>query len=368
MTTASPDPLGHALLSARLASLPDVLSGMLASGPAPLSAASRAARRFIITGTGSSEAHARYLTMLINLHTDRAAAYLSLSGFTLADRSSFAGATLVVFSQGVSPNAQIALRRRNEFTHCILFTATTTAASHAAGKPDRAALLKRIRDEGGELIEFPLAEEYTTLIRFVGPMAGYLAALQFAASLDASRLQQPTSDEILPLLDAAPPADLLGAMKRLPSAFSAGFNLVTAAPISDYAQNLACKFMEGVYWPCPPISDFLQFAHGPFQEMNAHPKPVVILQGGSAIESEMVTRSVRMLREVGLDAFVIRVEGDPLHAIFGFEAALNALVFEVMRHLRVDQINWPGKGRDDLLYGFCPDLAAQPDSLNGARR
>jgi creatinine amidohydrolase len=354
------DPLGHALLAARLAAVPNELAAMLRRGPAPLGLASLGARRFIVTGTGSSEAHARYLTMLLNLHTDRAAAYLPLSGFTLADRASFAGATLVVFSQGVSPNAQIALRRRHEFSHCILFTASTPAAACAAGKPERAALLQSICDEGGELIAFPLADEYTTLIRFVGPMAGYLAALQFAATLDGSRLHLPTAAEILPLLDSPPPPDLLVAMKRLPSAFSAGFNLVTAAPISDYAQNLACKFMEGVYWPCPPISDFLQFAHGPFQEMNAHPKPVVILQGGSAIESELVNRSVRMLREVGLDAFVIRVEGDPLHAIFGFEAALNALVFAVMRHLRVDQINWPGKGRDDLLYGFCPDLPVMP--------
>ena len=56
---------------------------------------------------------------------------------------------------------------------------------------------------------------------------------------------------------------------------------------------------------------------------------------------------------------MLRVVGAALHSIFGFEAALNALVFEVMVHLRVDQINWPGKGRDDLLYGFCPDLAQQ---------
>lgn len=355
MTSARPDPLGHDLLAARLAAIPGILADMIARGPAPLRPATLASRRFIVTGTGSSEAHARYLTMLLNLHTDRAAAYLPLSGFTTAEPASFTGATLVVFSQGVSPNAQIALRRRGDFAHCVLFTATTPAAALAAGKPDRAALLQGILDSGGELVEFPLAEEYTTLIRFVGPLAGYLAALHFAASLAGSRVRPPTHAELLPLLDAPPPPDLLAAMKGLPSAFSAGFNLVTAAPISDYAQNLACKFMEGVYWSCPPISDFLQFAHGPFQQMNAHPKPVVILQGGSAMESEMVDRSVRMLREVGLDAFVLRVDAGPLLAIFGFEAALNALVFEVMKHLRVDQINWPGKGRDDLLYGFCPD-------------
>lgn len=356
MSSATPaDPLGHDLLARRLAGIPDVLAGMLAAPSPPLGAATLDSRRFIVTGTGSSEAHARYLAMLLNLYTDRSAAYLPLSGFTVTDPAAFADKTLVVFSQGVSPNAQIALKRRDDFAHCVLFTATTPAAALAAGKQDRFALLRRILDGGGELIEFPLAEEYTTLIRFVGPLAGYLACLQFAARFAGCRFPQPDAATILPLLDARPPGELRDAMIGLPSAFSQGFNLVTAAPISDFAQNLACKFMEGVFWPCPPISDFLQFAHGPFQQMNAHPKPVIILQGGSAIEAELVGRSVRMLRDAGLGAFVIRVEAPTLYSIFGFEAALNALVFDVMKHLRIDQVNWPGKGRDDLLYGFCPD-------------
>ncbi len=349
------DPLGHELLAERLARIPVILADMLARGPRPLGATTLQARRFIVTGTGSSEAHARYLAMLLNLHTDRAASYLPLSGFVDSPPGAFDGKTLVVFSQGVSPNAQIALRQRHRFAHTVLFSATNPDTARAAGKADRAALLQAILDDGGELIEFPLAEEYTTLIRFVGPLAGYLACLQFAAQFACCRFRPPGAAEILPLLETPPPADLLDAMLRLPSAFSQGFNLVTAAPISDFAQNLACKFMEGLFWPCPPISDFLQFAHGPFQQMTAHPHPVVILQGGTAAEAELVTRSVRMLREVGLGAFVVRVDAPALTSIFGFEASLNALVFSVMRHLRIDQVNWPGKGRDDLLYGFCPD-------------
>ncbi len=355
MPDAIADPLGHDLLAKRIACIPDVLADMIARGQAPLKQATRVAQRFIITGTGSSEAHARYLAMLINLYTDRAASYLPLSGFVDWHRDAFAGKTLIVFSQGVSPNAQIALNRRKDFAHCVLFTATTPAAALAAGKRDRAALLQSILDAGGDLVEFPLAEEYTTLIRFVGPLAGYLSALQFVAQLDGCRFKAPDAATLLPLLQEPAPPELLDAMIRLPSAFSQGFNIVTAAPISDFSQNLACKFMEGVFWPCPPISDFLQFAHGPFQQMNAHPKPVIILQGDSGAEAELVDRSVRMLREAGLGAFVVRVNAPPLYSIFGFEAALNALVLAVMRHLRVDQVNWPGKGRDDLLYGFCPD-------------
>jgi creatinine amidohydrolase len=110
-----------------------------------------------------------------------------------------------------------------------------------------------------------------------------------------------------------------------------------------------------VFWPCPPISDFLQFAHGPFQQMSAHPRPVVILQGDSPLEAELVRRSVRMLAATGLPSYVVQVNAPPLYSIFGFEAAFNRLVFALMQRLGTDQVNWPGKGRDDLLYGFCPD-------------
>lgn len=354
MTTT--DPLGHDLLGRRLAQIPAVLAQMLERNPRSLLAATKASHRFIITGTGSSEAHARYLQMLLNLYTDRAASYLPLSGFTQEHQPAFQGKTLIVFSQGVSPNAQIALRRRHAFSHTVLFTATNVETARTAGKEDRAKLLQEIIAEGGELVEFPLAEEYTTLIRFVGPIAGYLACLQFTAALGGCRFCAPNAEDILPLLKAEPPDDLVEAMVHSPERFSRGFNLVTAAPISDFAQNLACKFMEGLFWPCPPISDFLQFAHGPFQQTTAHPHPVLIFQGNSPLEAELVQRSVRMLRDVGLQAFVIEVKAPPLTSIFGFEAALNHLIYHVMIERRVDQVNWPGKGRDDLLYGFCSDV------------
>ncbi len=351
----SPDEYGHRLLAGRLAQIPSVLSRMLAEPMPPLQPATLESRRFIVTGTGSSEAHARYLGTLFNLHTDRTACYLPLSGFSAYHREAFTGKTLVIFSQGVSPNAQHALRRHREFARAVLFSATTPEVAAAAGKPDRAALLREFVDAGGEIVVFPLAEEYTTLIRFVGPMAGYLAGLRFVAQFAGCRFRLPAPGDLLPLLGTEPPNDLRDAMLDRPEIFARGFNLVCAAPISEFAQNLACKFMEGVFWPCPLVSDFLQFAHGPFQQMAAHPRPVVILQGDSPLEAELVERSLRMLDEAGLVAFVVRVNAPPLYSIFGFEAAFNRLVFALMERLGTDQVNWPGKGRDDRLYGFCPD-------------
>jgi creatinine amidohydrolase len=360
----SPDKCGHELLAQRLAQIPAVLEEMLARPPAPLTPAALASQNFIITGTGSSEAHARYLATLLNLHTDRAASYLPLSGFTASHRAAFAGKTLVAFSQGVSPNAQIALHRHQEFAHTILFSATTPEVAVAAGKPDRAALLLRLLAAGGELVTFPLAEEYTTLLRLVGPMAGYLACLQFAAQLPGCRFRVPPAAAIRPLLALEPPTGLLRAMTGQPADFARGFNLVCAAPISEFAQNLACKFMEGVFWPCPPISDFLQFAHGPFQQMSAHPHPVVILQGDSALEAELVQRSARMLAGAGLPAYVVHVTAPPLYSIFGFEAVFNRLVLALMA--RPGQLAWQGPRRPvlRLLAGYltlaAPAVGVRP--------
>jgi creatinine amidohydrolase len=118
--------------------------------------------------------------------------------------------------------------------------------------------------------------------------------------------------------------------------------------------------MEGLFWPCPTISDFLQFAHGPFQQATAQIRPIVILQGDGAEEADLVRRSTSMLKHVGLNSYVVQVQAPPLFSIFGFEAIFNKLVYRAMCEFDVDQVNWPGKGRDDLLYGFCQDV--QPHS------
>lgn len=349
------DTFGHALLRFRQEQIPGELAGMMVRGLPQLKPRTLASERFLVTGTGSSEAHARYFCNLINLYTERTASFMPLSAFLSLPRELTVNRALVVFSQGVSPNAQIALRRHGEFHHAVLFTATTPAAARGAGKAERAELISRFGEDGGDIVYFPLAEEYTTLIRLVGPLCGYLACLQFVAQLPDSQITAPKPSQVLPLLQLQPSRELQRELVAEAEHFAQGFNIITAAPISDYAQNLACKFMEGLFWPCPPVSDFLQFAHGPFQQVAAHRRPVLILQGDSSLEVDLVRRSADMLEAVGVDAFVIQVNAPPLYSIFGFEAIFNSLILKTMRQLGVNQVEWPGKGRDDRLYGFCAD-------------
>jgi hypothetical protein len=328
---------------------------MLVRGVPQLSIATLAAERFIVTGTGSSEAHARYLCTLINLYTERTATYLPLSALAATPSEVFVDKALVVFSQGISPNARPRSAAMPHFR--------TRFCSPPQPRPPPAPPVNSIRRTCSTICStvaaisssFPSPRNTPRSSASWARSAVTSPACSLPPSSAAAASSPPSPSQILPLLDMAPPPDLLEAVLDRPESFAQGFNLVTAAPISDFAQNLACKFMEGLFWPCPPISDFLQFAHGPFQQMTAHPHPVVILQGDSPAEAELVRRSVGMLLDVGLEAYVIHVDAPPLHSIFGFEAALNRLVFAALQRFGVDQVNWPGKGRDDLLYGFSPN-------------
>jgi creatinine amidohydrolase len=114
---------GLALLRERLQSIPDLLEGWARSPEAALAAKPRMIpRRVVATGLGSSEAHARYLVWLLNRFTDIPAEFLPTGALLSPELGSYRDRTLVVFSQGLSAHARIALSRRSDFASTVLFT------------------------------------------------------------------------------------------------------------------------------------------------------------------------------------------------------------------------------------------------------
>lgn len=336
------DPPGVALIAERIASVPGLLVGMAAAPLSHPSAAAHASTRFLVTGTGSSEAHARYLTWLLSRISQRASAsFVPLSAFLTDGIPPDPAATLVVFSQGLSPNAQIALHASGDFGHTILFTSSSATAEAAAGRPGRAALLDTLAARGADILSFPPMSEPSTLLRVVGPAAGFLAAHQFVVALSKSRsstfspasghatlprspqLAQATPAAVSALVGLQAPEALASAMRETPTAFDGGFTIVAPAPLSGFAHNLAYKFMEGLYWRCPQVVELISFAHGPFQQLSLHPQPVVILQSSAPGEAALVARCSSMLDGAGIPRFVVRVDAPPELAVIGFEALFN---------------------------------------------
>ena len=347
------DPLGHDLLAQRLRAVEPLLLDMFERPLERVSAHTLTARSFLITGTGSSEAHARFLVHLLNRHARRPAEFIPLSAFVDMPAEFGRGRTLVVISQGISPNAQVAIQRSGDFDHAVMFTSTTARGAERAGKHERAALVRQLEARGVEFIRSPLEEEYSTLIRFIGPLAVYVSAWQFARCLAAELLPPLEVATLTTLLRTRAPAGAVARFIREADAFRRGFYLIGGAPLCEFAHNLAYKFLEGLYWSAPVIWDYLQFAHGPFQEVTLQPRPVVILEGPGPTETDLATRTRRMLESAHVPCIDLKSTAAGPLAIFEYEALFNDLVHQLVLHFRIDQRNWPSKGKDDPLYGFA---------------
>lgn len=347
------DPLGHELLAQRLRAVTPLLLEMVNHPLERVSARTLTSRSFLVTGTGSSEAHARFLVHLLNRRAGRPAEFIPLSAFCDMPADFGRGRTLVVISQGISPNAQVALRRAGDFDHTVMFTSTTAAGAEAAGKHERAALVRSMEASGVEFIRSPLEEEYSTLIRFIGPLAVYVSAWQFARCLAAELMPPLAADTLATLLATRAPAPVVARFIRDADRFRRGFYLVAGAPLCEFAHNLSYKFLEGLYWSTPVIWDFLQFAHGPFQEVTVQPRPVVILEEPGATSSDLAARTRRMLESAHVPCIDIKATSTSPLVIFEYEALFNDLVTQLALHFRIDQRNWPSKGKDDPLYGFA---------------
>ena len=345
------DSFGHMLLRRRLDQIPELLVGMLENPPRPRPESLRSPG-FVVTGTGSSEAHARFLVNLLNRHVGRPAEFVPLSGFCASDPLEASDRTLVVISQGLSPNAQVAINQSASFAHTVVFTATTSEGAAGAGKSSRAQLIGELESAGVEFIRGPLEEEYSTLIRFVGPIACFLSTYLFSRSLEPESLPPVTPQHLRHLLASAIEPRTTETFIRESDHFKRGFYIVAGTPLCETAQNLGYKFLEGLFWSSPVIWDYLQFAHGPFQEVSLQPRPVVILEGPGNTEAELASRTRNMLESASLTHITIAGRAEPPLSIIEFESTFNNLVMHLIEYFGIDQINWPSKGKDDPLYGF----------------
>jgi creatinine amidohydrolase len=236
---------GHAVLSARVRELPAAVARTAARALAPLGLGDRPVRRVVATGVGSSTAHAALLVHELR-RAGRDAIVVPFSAF-LAPPTAAPDDVLVVFSQGCSPNARLALDTPERWRRIVLVTAVTDAQQ-----------LAPLRSAGVVVQTIDGANEFGTLVRVVGPMAGYVMALRLAQSLGG--LVAPDFDGLTePFATVVPPA--LGADQ-----LAAPLAFVTSGTYADVVQNLQYKIMEGLLLPMPPVWDVLHLAHGPFQE------------------------------------------------------------------------------------------------------
>ena len=356
---------GLRLLQSRSAAIPDLLRIALTSpidqneivrsiGPGGI----------VATGVGSSAAHARFLVSVLG-ELSVPARFVPLGAFLEPPPVSVERQTLVIFSQGLSPNARLALARAERWRSVWLATATggdAVGSQTAPGGDDdtrRRALDDAISD-GARVLSYPGANEFGTLLRIIGPMTAYAVALRFAAAASGSTppWAHVDTDEVCGVVARAPERlrELAGDLGA--DDLERNIVLLASGTHAERIDNLRLKILEGALRPAPPVCEMLDFAHGPFQQMFAGAATIVALaRADAADESEMLARVAAML-DAGRHRLVTLTSGLPgPYAIFEHEALMNALVLRIIEERRIDACDWPGKDRDSPLYSCAATSA-----------
>ncbi|MGH7898193.1 MAG: creatininase family protein [Candidatus Binatia bacterium] len=333
-------------LEERARSLPELLRRCASEATPPLELARP--RRFVVTGIGSSAAHAKFLAHLLDDLLDVPAAAVPMS--SLASLPRHAGEdTLVVFSQGLSPQARVLLGASRGWRHRIVVTATRER--HSTEEDAKSRLLAELRSSGATVWTMPGENEYGTLLRIVGPMLGYLAAWRLAEAIAGSR----SGSRVLPHLDVDRLCQRVrlapDAVAAIPSADDGSLALLACGTYGGLLSNLQYKVLEGLLQPLPPVWDLLHFAHGPFQQaFDRRATFLALVHGGDRLERRLLERLHGMLAAERHRLFVLAAVHEGPLAIFEHEAMLNELVLRWMAERKLDNSSWPGRGHDAPLY------------------
>lgn len=331
---------GLELLAERVAALPSALAAA-ASEPPP-AAADLSPGPFAVTGAGGSEGPARIFSDRL-ARAGIPARFVPLSAFVAPTPPVRRDDRLVIVSQGLSPNARLALAHRSRVARCVVITATRPTRDG----DERSAALAEVAQEGHHVITHGPPREGELLVRVLGPALATLAVLRLAGEITGDPL--PVTDlgaAVARALAAAPEGELPR------EALTA---LVIAGDGGARAHGLRWKILEALERGDPPVWDVLQFAHGPLQQYFDAPATLITLERADPHHAALFERLAAV---VPAHHRLLRLKAtlpEPL-AWFEHDAMLDAVVLRELRRDPRDLVQWPGKGQDQALYAIARPL------------
>jgi creatinine amidohydrolase len=354
----------RARLRARFAAVPALVRQTLEAPLPALPFDPRALRRVRVTGIGASESHARALAWLLAERLELDAHYTPAGALLSGRLEGCERDALVVFSQGLSPNARFALSAPGCWRGVLLVTAVSRTGAGA----ERAAWLDALESAGVGFVRFPPENEYDSLVRVQGPLTGLAAALGVARAFgfalgrdDAVESAAPAEvgariAAAEPTLEAALAGTSSAALERMRV-------LLASGGYTALCSNLRLKLLEGLLEPLPPAWDLLEFAHGPFQQCFEDPLCLLLLSRRDAPEESLWLARLREMLEPDRHALVTLPATLPgLYALFEHDALLDALMLRLQDARGADPSSWPGRGREAPLFEASP----RPESVAAA--
>lgn len=293
-----------------------------------------------ITGVGSSTAHAQYLLYLARKSGYSNFEYQPISWFENKYDYGMNECNLILFSQGLSPNAQILYKLY--WKNIILFTSVTY---------DNDNLEKiKLLNKSSLVVNYPMENEYGALIRFVGPMAGFYSCNYFAYKqgwiLSNSFFNKPINFDFK--------EDEINSVSQFITHNKPNIKIIFDVNEinKESLLNLQLKFLEGLFYPSlPEIVDILEFSHGFYQnalyQNRQGNKNLIILLNPNFSKNMMDLK--KMMEGKCFIWEINQTNGDFLNIIY-YEYLFNEVIFRVIKNWNINQKNWEGDDASNPLY------------------
>lgn len=286
-------------------------------------------RRVVTTGIGMSEWPARLLANLLV----EAGLCARFSVTSRVVEESQPTDLLISFSQGLSPNARLAL------ADGVPVRARWLVTSVGFDPTAECAYLETCIARGVTPIIVPPARETGPLVRLVGPTVAALAALRLAASL--------TRDQ-----------RLAHELTRAPACYRAlsldaalgddPFVLIAAGMQPEWLHAQRWKLLETLLCADPPVWEALQFAHGPLQATYERRTTLLLCEAGGP--SPLTERLLCTLHPERQRVLRLCSQLPPPLAFFEHTATFDALLLQTVQHSARDLFDWPARDDDGPLY------------------
>jgi len=298
----------------------------------------------VVTGAGGSEGPARYLAARL-CEAQRIARFAPLSAFWSADPISATRVpmadTLVLFSQGLSPNARLALRRTHDYARVVVLTSRDRDAAIACGL-DRAV----VTAPHLSWVQLPPEREDGLLIRIMGSAVATWAAIRAAGGGGGGTIDPLSITTLRQSARERCGSVVTGAAERWSGEALA---LVSAGASRELHHGQAWKLLEGLGCNPPPVWDVLQVAHGPLQHFYNHRITLCAL----TVRGENSTLWDSLAKVLEPDRHhLIKLEAthNSARGWLEHDAMVNELLRAFYRRRPRDLVQWPGKDRDAPLY------------------
>ena len=312
---------------------------------------------FIVSGIGTSESHAKYLVNLFNND------HIKFKSILEVRESKFIPETtkLILFSQGLSNNT-IPCLELFDYKNIILFTSVTISSnsfdnnnkvmSPNKTKYSKSDILKKLLDNNCFIIQFPQENEYETLIRITGPLAGYLAVFKFYNIINSNNIKIPYYQELSRYNIFNPDEKFI---KNLID--NRRICIIFPNPIDIYSQNIRNKFVEGIFIN-PLICNYMEFVHGFYQNIEYNNKQmnkkysIILINTSNSDKNSNTELYVNKSKELLKDYPVWEIKTSILKdlEIVEIELRINFLVLQLIERLNINQVNWDGKDKQHIMY------------------